>query len=420
MKILFISPADCDGYCVALKLAQEGNKVWFYNANPAYKYVGRGIDNPLRVPSWTEYRNKADMIIFDMTKMGKTADSLAKAGHVVLGGSEFGDKVELDRDFGQKLMKDNTSLNIPDYKKFTNIEQGIKYLEGKEDPYVFKSLKNKYMTFVGKDDNQGVIEYMRRIKDRSLDFILQQKVTGIEVSSEGWFSGKEFMTPFNHTIEEKYFMNDNHGEQVGCQGSVVWTTEEDGIVKAGLKPLEKILAKTGYKGPFDINLIVDEDKAWFLEICMRFGYAGVQNFWELLEGDRTTFFYQFAKGNVDRWAFKEGYAMAVVLSMPPYPSSDEKGLSKIRGMKVIEPDYKNYKQVWYQDVTFDENYQPVIAGTDGIVAYITGYGSTIKEAVKRTYQTIDDITLTTIMQYRTDIGKGYEGRIDKLKKWGWL
>src|SRR5581483_10364453 len=50
--------------------------------------------------------------------------------------------------------------------------------------------------------------------------IVQRRVKGIEVSTEGWWNGKAWIN-FNHTFEEKRFMAGDLGPNTGCMGNVV-------------------------------------------------------------------------------------------------------------------------------------------------------------------------------------------------------
>lgn len=425
MDILHISLTN-DGFSLAKHLADEGNRVWYFCQSHAYDNVGKGLDNPIRVWDYHPYISRAAFIIFDMVGMGAGADRIRKTGRPVIGASEIADKIELHREIGQALMEDagnaNTYVDISPNKTFSNIRDGVAFLRGQKKPYVFKAMNNKddIWTFVAEGSNEGLIEYMESLKQKSFPFLLQERVDGIEISTEGIFNGRSFIWPFNHTMEKKRLMNGNRGQNTGCAGSLVWTCEEDEIVKNALLPIEGLLAKHNYHGMVDVNCICTEDKLYFLEFTARFGYAAIENLWHLIDGDKTEFFFKIADGFLRYQDFLDDFSMAVCLSFPPYPDyNDKKRVQALDGMKVI--DIRGHDDnVWLHDVRWNEKKEPVLAGAVGLVGCVVETGATIEDADKKVYRTIDDICLMKEVQYRTDISEGVGKNIKKLKDWGWL
>jgi len=424
MKILFISPTN-DGYHLACHLADEGNTVYFWlkERQGGYANIGKGRDNPKVISNFYQYIDWCDFVIFDMTGMGKIADEIRKKKPVV-GASAICDKIELDRELGQKIMEDSGNednyVDISKHQLFTSIKEGINFLKKEKDTYVFKALDNddSVWTFVAEGTNDGLIEYMGNLKKKNIKFILQQCVEGIELSTEGIFNGQHFLPNFSHTIEKKRFMNGNRGQNTGCQGSIVWCCEEDEIVRNALYPIEKILSQHNYHGMVDVNLIVTDDKFWFLEFTPRFGYCAIENLWHLIDGDKTEFFYKLATGQLRYQDFKEDYSMAVVMSFPPYPDYDnEKKCKELKGMKVLDLSKSDIENVWLHDVMWDEKKQPVLAGANGYIGCVVETGKTIEEADKKVYNTLKDIALMKEVQWRTDISEGIEDSIKKLKGW---
>ena len=422
MKILFISVSG-DGFCLANKLAEEDNDVFFWVKEKKYRAVGRGRNNPKLITSWEEYVNKADFVLFDMVGMGTIADYLRKRVPV-FGAGSIADDMELDRDFGIRLMEKvktkDSYVDISPHKKFSSLREGIAFLEGKNEPYVFKPMGNKGegWTFVAKETNEGLIGFMENLP-KDFPFMLQQKIDGIEISTEGVFNGKKFLA-FNHTIEKKRFMNGNVGPNTGCMGSTVWVCDADEIVENTLLLLESVLAKENYHGVIDVNCIVQEDKLWFLELTPRLGYCAIQNLWHLMEDDPTKFFYQIAKGNNNIGTFSKEFSVGVTLSMPPFPDyEDMKKVKMLTGLKVLDIPEKYQPFVWLQDVMY-ENDEPRMAGVDGLVGYVLATGKTVDKASKQAYNLIKDISIMNDLQYRTDITDGVEKSIKQLKEWEWL
>jgi len=422
VNILLIS-VDNDAYHLACKLADEGERVYFWVKDPRYANVGKGRDNPKVVPYWQSWLDKVDFVIFDMVKMGKEADQIRKQVPVV-GAAAIADEIELNREIGQKIMEeagtDKNFVDISFHKKFSTIADGVKFLKGQKEPFVFKALGNKdhVWTFVGQKGNDGLIQYMESLPN--MPFILQKCVNGgVEVSTEGWFNGKDFIYPFNHTMEKKRLMNGDRGQNTGCQGSICWICEDDEIVTNALLPIAKVLEKGGYHGPVDVNCIATEDKLYFLEFTARFGYHAIENLYELIEGDRPDFFYRMAKGNIKEQEFSSDYSMALSLSFPPYPDYEHKEKCReLKGMKVFDID--DMEGVWLHDVMWDKDRDPVIAGADALLGCIVATSPRIADASKKTLKRAQDISLMKEVQFRTDIAEGVEENIKQLKSWGWI
>jgi phosphoribosylamine--glycine ligase len=413
-----------DGYHLACHLAEEGNQVFFWlKPSQTYRNIGLGRNNPQRIQSWQAFVDRCDFVIFDMTGMGKIADQIRKRKPVV-GGAEICDKIELDRNLGQKIMEEcgnkENYVDISKHALFTNIREGVAFLKKEKDPYVFKALDNndKVWTFVAEGTNDGLIEYLENQKQKNIKFILQKCVDGIEISTEGWMNGTHFLPTFSHTIEKKRFMNGNRGQNTGCQGSIVWCCGEDEIIRNALYPIEKTLAEHDYHGPVDVNIIASNDKLWFLEFTPRFGYCAIENLWHLINGDKTEFFYGIATGKIREQEFTDDYSMAVVMSFPPYPDYDDiKKVSALEGMKVLNVSNANPENIWLHDAMWNKKKEPVLAGAIGYIGAVVETGKTIEEADKKVYKTIKDIALMKEVQYRTDISEGVEDDIKKLRGW---
>jgi len=67
--------------------------------------------------SWV---GKDGLIIFDDVGYGKNPGPIKKKGYKVFGGSAIGDKLELDRDFGQKILAKIGMQKVPTYN-FSNL-----------------------------------------------------------------------------------------------------------------------------------------------------------------------------------------------------------------------------------------------------------------------------------------------------------
>jgi phosphoribosylamine--glycine ligase len=368
-----------------------------------------------------------DLVLADMVKMGKTCDELASKGKLVLGGGVFNDKAELDRDYGEKAWsylteanKPNTSARTADTIKVATKAQLLETLKKATTPQVVKPLGNKppELTMVSSDvDNRTIISIATKLGEEIMPCIVQEKIDGVEISTEGWFNGREWIKPFNHTMEKKRFMEHNKGPNVGCMGNLVWLAKSNKLTKTVLEPLEPLLAKVGYVGPLDVNCIVTKDTAYFLELTARFGYDAIQTLFELLKRPIFDTLYGVASGSLKAFDYTDEYAMGVRLSVHPYPA--EEGTERWKGVQLLNVAEEAKKHVWLADV-MKSNDVDCCAGVDGVLGCVTARGDSIRECRRRVYRTVNNIVIHQDVQYRADVDDGVEESIRRLVEWGWL
>ena len=106
MRVLIISK-DGDTLDLALRLRDEGHEVTFSIQDRAFRKVGNGFGlrksaNWRAAVSWV---GRDGLILFDQTGWGREQDELRKEGYSVVGGSEGGDRLELDRCHAQKIFE---------------------------------------------------------------------------------------------------------------------------------------------------------------------------------------------------------------------------------------------------------------------------------------------------------------------------
>lgn len=417
-SVLLIS-AHGDGVPIALKLAQEGTVVKVYLKAAQAKDSLKGYRNPVVIPS-VAMPEQYDLILFDMAGLGKTADALKSQGRLVLGGGALNDNLELNRDYGEKVASKLTSLKVPRTERFETPAKLLDFLEKSSKAVVVKPLGNAetVFTLVSSDPtNRTLSGLVQSYGDKLCPCITQEKIDGVEVSTEGWFAQGKWQA-LNHTIEHKRFLEGDIGPQTGCMGNIVWACEEDELVKQALIPLTQFLTKAEYCGPLDINCIVTEEDAYFLEFTPRFGYDAFQALTELYKGSTFEFLWKAACGSGDI-TLSEDYAIAVRLSFPPYPSGSTKDFDNLKGVQVLDVNSGAETHTFLSDVQLRDEL-PVLAGIDGVIGCVTARGSSIQEARRRAYRTVGNIVIDQSVQYRRDIGLGTERKIETLKTWGWL
>lgn len=419
MASVLILSKHGDAVPVALKLVQEGHivKIWFkeQKARPSLE----GYRNPSKIGDPRKMLEQYDLVLSDMAGMGELCDELKEKGKLVLGGGVFNDKLELDREYGEKVAKNLLKVKIPETKSCDTVEELLAYLEKATNAQVVKPSGNKASTLVlvsNDKQNRALLSFVKTRGKEVVPCIVQERVEGIEISTEGWFNGKEWVKPFNHTMEKKRFMEGDKGPNIGCAGNVVWPTEVDKLVESTLMPLEPLLTKVNYVGPIDVNCIVNSE-AYFLEFTPRLGYEAIQAWSELLKVSLFDYLYKVASGQTNEIAHQDEQAIAVRLSIPPYPSKE--GIEECRGLQVLDVPNEAKKHVWLSDVMMQDN-RDVLAGVDGVIGCVTARGQTVRECQRRAYRTINNIVIHQDVQYRSDIGSDVEQKVKELKGLGWL
>ena len=437
MREFLIISKGGDSLSIAQRIESEGHKVNFYVNDEDKRAVGEGIISKSKVTEVLVSKEgtvnnsvlqkllkpEPDCIIMDMVGEGfGDVASMLKSKYPLIGGSKWGNRVELDRIYGTKVMR-VSGINTPMTTNFSDYGKAISFVEETNKTYVYKPSGNQATTTTyvaeGPDDMIGMLEYYSGIKE---PFELQERVNGIEVSTELWFNGKEVLG-VNHTMEEKRFMEGNLGVQSGCMGSAVWLgTQGSKLYKEGVGKLVPALKKVGYRGPIDLNTIVTKDKLHGLEFTARFGYDAICILLEMYRGKVNDLMYGMAAGINIPMKFKSNWGIGIDLSVPPYPLDIEPNLYK--GILIQGINKYNLKHIWFYDIQKKDN-RYMTSGNGGDICTITARGDEIgnyhplRDAKRRVMRTIHNLIIPDI-QYRRDIGDRVYEEHKQLMKWGWL
>lgn len=390
-----------DGLGLLLRLKLEGHETacWIRDKRSKTNYDGM----LLKKERWEEWIDNDTIIIFDSTGGGRIADRLRASGHLVVCGSSFADQLEIDRALAKEVVE-KVGVKVPKTEHFTDWESGKRYAKEHEERLAFKpsaGLKD-IMSYLAYDSQDMVemLDFFQAKASGEVEYELQDFVKGVEVSTEGWFNGQEWMTPFNHTIERKQLMNDNLGPSGGCAGNVVWHLKEmDRVVEEGVKLMAPILRYNNYLGPFDFNTIVNPEGVWWLENTPRFGYDAFPAFLETLDQPLGELFNSLAREeHPTHFLTKEGFGAALRLTVPPYPAEHDKwGDLPVRGFSQGDR-----KHLFFYDVKLNEKAKLVTTPDSGCTVALTGWGLTLSEAMEGP-ERLAEKALIPNKQYRTDM-----------------
>ena len=418
MKILIISKSG-DGFGIAQKMQAEGHEVRIWVKEEGFDFVLKNIVE--QVSSWRpSAASWADLVIADMVGFGRFATALDSFGVPHVGFNQIADMMELDR-AKQTQLFEKFGTETPETESFPNPAAAKSILAEWADPgYVIKPSGNldTGKTFVVRD----VETYRWAIEQFSgdQDLIVQQIVEGVEISTEGWFDGSDWLSPFNHTIEYKRFLSGDIGSNTGCMGNVVWAVDRpkgDKLVK-NLQKLGPFLKAAGYKGPIDLNTIATPSGIFALELTTRLGYDAIEALYEILEPqDLGEVFANLGRDGdpVDLPVKKGMYGVAIRLTVPPYPH--RKADKRDKGLPILGLP-EDLKHFYLTDVFLNNNlYQ--WSASDGVLMKVGGSGKNVKEARSQAYERVH-LVRAEGLQYRIDIASRAELDITQLKKWGYL
>ena len=242
-KFLFVSFESLSGD-LAWQIKKEGNEVKIYIKAPEDEDVYEGFLE--RVSKWEDFVDWADVVVFDDVGFGKIADELRKKGKLVVGGSEYTDRLEEDREFGQSEMKDAGML-VLNHWDFTDFDSAIEFIKANPGRYVFKpsgSIAGKGLLFLGtEEDGKDIIEILTQNKvlwaKKIKKFQLQKMVVGVEVGVGTFFNGEDFIYPVDVNFEHKKLFPGDIGPYTGEMGCYDDKTEV--LTKSGWKLFSDVL-----------------------------------------------------------------------------------------------------------------------------------------------------------------------------------
>lgn len=416
MKILMISK-NGDGFGLAQKLWEEGHEVRIWVQSEGFDFVLQNMVE--QVSSWRpSASNWADLVISDMVGFGRLATALEQFGVLHLGFNPIADMMELDRAKQMELFR-RFQIDIPITEEFENPNAAKAILDDwAESGYVIKPSGNLNtgQTFVVRDAD--IFDWALDQFAGDQDLIVQRLISGVEISTEGWFNGSSWIEPFNHTFESKRFLNGDVGPNTGCMGNVVWAIdkpEKDRFVQI-LKRLTPFLKAADYRGPIDLNTMANADGVFALELTPRFGYDAIEALYTLFEQNQLgEMLSELANGTLSELPVARAeFGIAVRLSVPPYPH--RKADKRDRGMPIKFPD--SPANFFLTDVYLN-NDMFLWAASDGVLAKVTARAKSIKEARARVYKLVRSVRAQGL-QYRTDIGLDLDKKISQLENWGYL
>ena len=428
MFILSIDPCGLTlDWC--LRCVAAGHTVKLYTEGKKAEPIGQGLVD--KVTNWKKYMDVADLIFSaDNLKYMDELDVYIKKGYPVFGPGKKAAKLELDRMYGQDVIKEFGGAIIPSFP-FKNYDAAISFIKENPKRYVSKPIgeeEDKSLSYVAKDE-ADMIGFLTKRKElgSKASFILQEFKPGVEIAVTGIFGPAGWEPYWAEGFEHKKLMVDEKGPNTGEMGTVIRYTKYSKLANMLLKPMEKTLHEIGYVGMLDVNVIVDEKDGtpWPMEWTARPGYPMWNIMLSLQKGDPAQWILDCVHGKNTLDA-EEKTCVGVVICNSDFPWA-KKPLESYLDFPVIT-DGADMDHIHPCEIKLSKTMKMVDGevvedmpewGTAGTyVCVCTGTGDTITEARDKAYKTLDKVKVGNDYGYRNDIGDKCEKYLKKLKKFG--
>jgi len=418
-----------------MRAQEQGHDVRWYFSKPIdwrAAPIGKGIANIIR--DWRPWIRWADITICgDNTRFVSELEVWRRdRGARIIGASMESASWELDRKAGMDVFK-QAKIDIPPVKRFDRYDDAIKFVMKEGRAFVSKpdgDTDDKALSYVSKSPADLVYQLRKwkgshKHKD---SFILQEKVSGIEMAVGAWVGPGGFTRGWCPNFEHKKHFPGDLGCNTGEMGSVLMHTSASKLADKVLKPLEDRIVATGHVGYVDVNCIIGDDGTpWPLEFTMRFGWPTFPIQQALIEGDVAEWLLDLAEGRDARpWRMDEA-AVGVVVACGSFPHGHIPK-DQIVGIPIYGAEGRTLEDLHFcevmagmapQDVDGKVVDRPTYMTAGDYVMVATGVGADVQAARRRAYGTLDKISMPSSPHWRIDIGRRLARDLPKLQKLGY-
>lgn len=328
----------------------------------------------------------------------------------VIGPSKKGAQLEGSKEFAKEFLIRH-KIPTAAYDSFTadTVEDGCRFLETLSPPYVLKAdglaAGKGVLILSALEDAKTELRNMlvgRKFGDASSKVVIEEFLDGIELSCFVLTDGKNYKI-LPTAKDYKRIGEGDTGLNTGGMAAVspvpfadatLLQKIEDRIVKPTIGGLQS--DGIPYKGFVFIGLINVKGEPMVIEYNVRMGDPETEVVIPRLKSDLVALFNAVATQTLDQVELDidQRSATTIMVVSGGYPEAYEKG-KVITGIETISDSI-----VFHAGTKISDG---EIVSNGGRVLAITSYGSDFREAIKKSYQSIDKLNFDK-MYFRKDIG----------------
>lgn len=328
----------------------------------------------------------------------------------VIGPSKIGAQLEGSKEFAKQFLMRH---NIPTaaYESFTKetVEEGCKFLETLQPPYVLKAdglaAGKGVVILQGLEEAKAELRLMlisEKFGQASAKVVIEEFLDGIELSCFVLTDGKSYKI-LPTAKDYKRIGEGDTGLNTGGMGAVSPVPFADDVLMEKIetrivKPTIDGLQKDGidYKGFVFIGLIKVKGEPYVIEYNVRMGDPETEVVIPRLKSDLLEIFDAMANQDLSEVKLEIDPRSAATIMMVSggYPEDYEKG-KVISGIENVTGSIVFHAGTKIQG--------DAVVSNGGRVLAVTSFGDTFGSAIKKSYQSIGSISFDK-MYYRKDIG----------------
>lgn len=425
MKILMIDVYGTGvDFCVRSQAA--GHDVKHYLSPGKRPNIGAGLTN--RVKNWRQWMRWADLIMCTASaKYGWEMEDYYAKGYPIFGANKAAAAWELDRCVGQQVLEDHGIKVLP-YTRFSSYDDAIAHIKSSNGEFACKPIgdADRALSYVGKgpDDLVAMMKRAQKVYGSAKqDFILQDKMKGVEFAVGGWFGPHGFNDVWEENFEHKKLFANDIGMNTGEMGTAMKYVERSKLAEMVLAPLEQTLKAIKFCGNIDVSVMIDDKGIpWPLEFTMRCGWPAFYLNQHLHKGDPATWIYDLVHGK-DSLKVSYDHCIGVCIVGPSFPHCHIPH-EETDGIPLFGIDHKNWKNVHLVEVMAKEHEvfengkwesRDLFCTAGEWPLVVVGTGPSVSAAKEDAYRVVGQLEIPNSPAYRHDIGDRCEGHIKELK-----
>jgi phosphoribosylamine-glycine ligase len=386
----------------AIQLGKQGHIVhYFIEYRTRYPKVEDwlpcyGFKEVRKVFDWGEVLDAVETIVFVDVGFGSLADVLRRKGYAVFGASAKGEQLEIDRIYMLREFE-KLGIKVPKHVFVHGADNLLKAVQG-EKFVKLNIFRGNFETFFPRTNMElrGELEHAGfGPVANEVDFIVTDKVEGVEIGVDTFFNGREFLRPINE------------GNEVKGTGAQFNRWVESSVWDTVLEKLEPWLREAGYRGALSLEGIFDGSDIYVIDVTARLFFPGSSVYPACLE-NYADVIHAVARGEDVKPRFSHKYYSLATASRG---SAD-------RWTRVRFPQELAWKKVFIPRGAVFINGEYWCCPGDPIVATVVGVGNTFDESAAELEKLAEQVEGREVEAGISGLFKYRKEYLTKLREFG--